>query len=269
MAEITINGSKKADRSIPGVKRAEFTYVGAKTHASFSLSQIYGVFKSIPVLVPDSENFISWKSLNIEYSDSSEKNNIWVFFRSFDSDLEKEVWQGPFKDKEYDITFATGKYFQIMAVIGSEIIINSIYLSFISSQNSSFFYSSAFNIGFSPKHLVLTYNGDVSENAVIRFAISGTDTIDQSDYQFIEPNKIQELSKLSIFSDKIKVMMEIAGDSGVPITIHEIAVMFAGDDSVRANLDESLYPLSENSGDYLVDESGSVLVSEDDEIIIF
>ncbi len=269
MTELTINGYVKQNISIPGVKNLAFTYIGAKTHASFSLTQIYGVFRSAPILVPNTENFISWENLVIDYSNASDINNIWVFFRSFDSDMDRVVWRGPFKDKEYDVSFLSGKYFQIMAVIGSETTINSIYLSFLSSRNSSFFYSTAFNIGFQPKHLVLTYNGDVSENSIVRFAVSGEDTTNLSEYQFVTPDKIQELSKIGIFSDKIKIMMEIAGDSGVSVTIHEIAAIFSGDGSSRANLEENLQPPPTSLGDYLVDENGTLLVSESDELIIF
>ena len=46
------------------------------------------------------------------------------------------------------------------------------------------------------------------------------------------------MSELSVLSDKIKILIEIIGDSGVSINIHEFAMMFSGDQQLRVN-DES------------------------------
>lgn len=59
--------------------------------------------------------------------------------------------------------------------------------------------------------------------------------MDTDDYQYIDPNTITELTSLSQLSTKIKLMIELTSDSGVPVTIDEFAFIFSGDDAARLN----------------------------------
>lgn len=94
-------------------------------------------------------------------------------------------------------------------------------------------------MGFAPKHILLTYNADVSDESILRFAVTGFDSTDSSDYQYIDPNKVVELPELSILSDKFKLMVEMIGDTGIPIVLHEIGLMFSGDGQRRLNWESS------------------------------
>ncbi len=125
--------------------------------------------------------------------------------------------------------------------------INSIELNFISSENSKLFFSKTFNIGFRAEHIILTYNADKSDDAVSRFAVAGEETTDISKYQYINPNMMQELYSIPLYSDKIKLMMELAGDSGIPIKVHEISFMFSGEKYDRINIETVLSTSSTSS----------------------
>jgi len=105
------------------------------------------------------------------------------------------------------------------------------------------------------------YNGSISDDAVVRFAVSGFDTTDPADYQYIEPNEIEELSELSILSNKIKVRIEIIGENDSAVAIDEFALMFSGAQQLRLN-NISSSSSSESSGSSISSSSESSTSSE-------
>ena len=179
-------------------------------------------------------------------------------------------WNGPYLNAENDISDLKGMYLQFMVVlmnnsgtgsvnydnivVGTTPIVSSISLSYLSSETAAKFYTKSFNLGFVPKHVLLTYNGDIPDDSIVRFAISGFDSVDATDYQYIDPNKIEELSGLSVLSDKIKVFIEMIGNSGVPTVIHEFALMFSGDDQLYLN---NVSTSSSSSSSSSIDSSSS------------
>jgi len=81
----------------------------------------------------------------------------------------------------------------------------------------------------------LTYNADLSEDTIVRFSVSGDDSIDPLDYQRIEPNKIETLNEISIFSENVKILMELAGEFTADVTVHDFAFIIGGNSVERIN----------------------------------
>jgi hypothetical protein len=97
-------------------------------------------------------------------------------------------------------------------------------------------FTKTFKIGFVPKQILLTYNAtNVDDDAIIRFAVSGTDTIDPAYYMYIDPNKIENLYEIGFDSGEIKIMLELGGVSGTDISVDEFALMLSGDTAKRIN----------------------------------
>lgn len=234
MTQLHINGFDQDDIEINGLKSVSFNYIGEKVYSAIKADVLYGVFLSQILVSPS--NFIRWDSFTI---DTSSMKNVWVYIRNADSNIETSPWIGPYKNFTNELDEANKLLFQFMIIMKDDgslnTQINSIVLNYISSEDSKLFFSKAFNIGFRAEHVLLTYNADKSDDAVLKFAITGEETIDTSKYQYIEPNKIQELYSIPLYSDKIKLMMELAGDSGVPIEVHEISLMFSGNKYEKVN----------------------------------
>jgi len=249
MSTITINGIKVYSQNIPNIRSVSFDYLGHKVYSAEKIQRMFGVFVSQPV--QGESGIVSWK----EVSWSAQKfvgTDVFVYLKSSStlSGLQSSSWVGPYLNDSNDISDLKGMYLQFMVVLANYGVTNknyenidvaatpifsSIELSYYTSSSAARFYSMAFNLGFVPKHILLTYNGDVDADAVVRFAVSGFDTTDANDYQYIDPNKVEELSELSLLSTKIKLMIEMIGSSSIPITIHEFAFMFSGDSQLVLN----------------------------------
>ena len=257
----TINvGEYSFSDNINGIKTVTFYHTGEKVYSAATLDNIYGVFISNAIAAPD--GFLRWNDMVVN---TTSMNNVWIYVRSSDTDIENANWYGPYKNETTDISSFDGIMIQFMVVIkGNNItspVISSIVVDYLSSQTSAYFFTRTFNIGFRPKHILLTYNATESEDSIVRFAITGENTTDLTKYQFIDANKIEELDEISIFSDKIKLMMEISGDSGVPIVVHEIAATFSGENVSRVNKIAILSTSSEStssSSSSSVDSSSSI-----------
>lgn len=202
--------------------------MGNKVFSANQADKIYGVFVSQAIVAPS--NFLRWDSFNI---DCLSTENIWVYVKNADSNIGASPWVGPYKNFSNNINEMKKSLLQFMVVIKDDGLldtkIDEIEITYVSSENAKTFFSKTFNIGFRAEHILLTYNADESDDSVLRFAVAGENTIDSSKYQYIEPNKIQELYGIPLFSEKIKLMMEIAGDSGVPLKVHEISFIFGGE----------------------------------------
>jgi len=165
--------------------------------------------------------------------------------------LTDAAWSGPYFNEITELTEQNGRYLQFCILLRHDFDslvtlpnITDINLKYYTSDTAAKFYSRTFNVGFTPKSVVLTYNADTNDDAIIRFAISGADTNDTSYYQYIEPNKIVTLDSLTYLSDNIKVLMEMVGTSESQVVVHEFALMFSGEDAFRVN---KLYMQSSSS----------------------
>lgn len=249
MTQININGIRTYSADITNIRSVSFYTKNHKVYSAEKVQYMYGIFVSQSVIADT--GFISWKEVSW-VADKYEGTDVNVYVRVANSSgaLSSSQWNGPYLNSSNDISDLKGQYLQFMVVlinkgvtakdynnvdIAVTPIFHSIELSYLSASNSAKFYSSTFNLGFVPKHILLTYNGSIPDDAVVRFAVTGFDSIDSDDYQYIDPNKIEELSSLSILSNKIKLMVEMIGNSQVPLILHEIAFMFSGDQQLMLN----------------------------------
>ena len=249
MARITINKARVIHRAIPSIETVDFDYLGKKVYSAEKVERLFGVFVSQPIMGDSS--LVSWKELST-VAQKPEGTDIFIYLKSASTEegLDTATWTGPYLNSINNISNIKDQWLQFVVVLVNEgdttynydhievattPILQSLELSYFSSDSAIKFYTRAFDLGFVPKHVLLTYNGDISSDAVVRFAVSGFNSTDSNDYQYIDPNKIEELSDLSLLSNKIKVMIEMIGESGVTLTIHEFALMFSGDEQLRLN----------------------------------
>lgn len=237
MTDININNLITIEENIPGINSVKFNYLGKKVVSVNRIDRIVGVFTS-DVLVANS-SFLRWDS--ISWVGTTLDRNVSIFVRSGTTITETKYskWKGPYFDKFFNIDTLIGQYIQFMIVLVADQItnpiINSLALNFISSQDSVKFYSKYFDLGFSPKNLMLTYNATENLDSIIRFAVTSQDTVAENKYQFISPNKIEELVNLSPNASGIKFMIEIIGNSGLPVEIHEVSLAIGADQVSQIN----------------------------------
>ena len=264
MSIITINGVKVYSANIDNISSISFDYLNNKVYSAEKIQKMIGVFVSSPI--EGTDDVVRWAEVSW-VAQKYDKTDVYVYIKSSTtiSGLDSAIWNGPYLNDSNDISSLVGGYLQFMIVLlnngavntnyeyivsATTPIFSSIDLSYYSSSGGSKFYSRTFDLGFVPKHILLTYNGNVSDDSIIRFAVSGFDSVDSSDYQYIDPNKIEELSELSILSNKIKLMIEMIGDNNVPITIHEVALMFSGEQQKMVNdMSSSSESISSSSSD--------------------
>lgn len=234
MAKIYANSNLVDTIYIDGVKSISFYHVGEKVYSAISQTQIWGTFISNQIYAP--EGFLRWNELQLE---SNYLDNVWVFIRSADSNIELSKWTGPYKITTNDISNLTGQLIQFLIILKStedqDTTINNFKISYISSQDSKLFYTKCFNLGFSPESIYLTYNAETSEDSILKFFVSGKDSIDDLDYQEITPNTLNKLDQIGEYSNKIKLMVQLSGDSSIPIELHELSFMFSGNKNVKLN----------------------------------
>ena len=244
MTDISINNLITIEENITGINSVKFNYLGKKIVSANRIDKIVGVFTSDIIVTTSS--FLRWDS--IEWTGNTTNKNISIFVRngtSVDSILSSS-WSGPYFDKFFNIDTFSGQYIQFIIVLIADQttnpIINTLKLNFISSQDSVRFFSKYFSLGFAPKNIMLTYNATENLDSIIRFAITSQDTIVENKYQFISPNKIEELVNLSPNASGIKFMIEISGNSGLPVEIHEVSLAVGADQVSRIN-----FPVIESS----------------------
>ena len=238
MTLISINNANVVQDNIPGINSVAFNYIGEKATAIQPINRLTGVFTSGEMIA--GEGFVRW--LDVEWKGDQNEFDIGFFVRSSDKQLTDETWFGPFYNKSFDVGIHKGKHLQFMAVLTTDSTyipkIESVNVRYITSSVSTVFYTKAFDLGFKPETILLTYNADLSKDSIVRFAVSGDDTINPLDYQRIEPNKIETLTELSIFADKIKILMELSGEFSSEIAVHEFAVIVGGNEATRINKHE-------------------------------
>ena len=238
MTAININGVTVSYDNIPDISSVSFNYLGNKVYSAQKIERIFGVFVSQPI--QGESGLVSWQEVSW-VSSKPVNTDVFVYIKSASTltGLDSATWNGPYLNSTNSISDIKGIYLQFMIILSNynatTPVFSSISLTYLSNSNAALFYTRAFDLGFVPKHILLTYNGDIDEDSIIRFYVAGFDSIDPNDYQLIDPNKIEELSDLSLLSNKIKLMIEMIGNTTTPIVIHEVALMFSGDGQLMVN----------------------------------
>jgi len=251
MTKITINKANIVYKNIPDIKNISFDVFNSKVYSAIKVEKMVGVFVSQPITGDSS--WIAWKNLVYDVS-KPYGVDVYVYLKSSEtlSGLNNNYsWNGPYLNGNNDMSDISGKCFQFIVVllndgnakninyehitVANTPIFRSISLEYYSSESAVKFYTKTFSLGFNPKHILLTYNGSVPDNSIVRFAVTGEDTIDIGEYQYIEPNKIEELSGLSVLSENFKLMIEMLGSKEDPVIVHEFAFMVSGDETTKIN----------------------------------
>lgn len=257
MTKIYANSNLVNSSFIDGIKSINFYHTGTKVYSAISQTQIWGSFLSNQIYAP--EGFLRWDELQMG---SNYLENVWVYIRSADENIQLSKWTGPYKITTNDISNLTGQLIQFLIILKStedqNTQINNFKIKYISSQDSKIFYSKCFNLGFNPESIFLTYNATTTDDSILKFFIAGKDTIDELDYQEIPPNTLTKLDGISQYSEKIKLMVQLAGDSSVPIELHEIGFMFSGNKNIKLNkIEESSSSEDDSSSSSSMQSSSS------------
>lgn len=235
MSIITINNEGTEISSIDGISSVSFDFVNKKITALDTKYKLIAVFKSNQIIADD--GFLRWNEAN--WVGTQNNYNLSFFIRSSNASLVNEKWNGPYYNNNIDLSQYNGKYFQFMCVMITDGVtlpkLDSINLTYITSNTSVKFYTKTFNLGFKPETILLTYNANLTNDSVVKFFVCGDDSIDIDDYQEITPNTIESLTKISKYADKIKIMMQLSGSFDTDITISEFAVNIGGDLATRVN----------------------------------
>ena len=265
MTEININ-NYSSDLDLTNIKSVNFHYLGDKVYSAKQVDRLVGTFVSQPI--QGDSSLVTWKELTYS-AQKFENTDIYIYVRSSSSiaGLESANWIGPYLNSINDISVFKNIYLQFMVAlidVGAKNynyqyltvppspIFSAIDLTYLSLSNSAKFFTKAFNLNFTPKSLLLTYNGEISNDSIVKFAVSGLDSVSPSDYQYIDPNKIEDISELSLLSSKIKLMIEMVSDATIPAVIHEFALMFSGDQQLELNEESSESSESSSSMLYIL-----------------
>ena len=227
------------DTKINGVHWGVFFHsTGNPAFSAEKIQRLVAVFEG--PIVDGGSSLLSWKELSWTLSVPS-NTRLYLFFRASASTtgIEETPWNGPHLNGSKDIDDQTERYLQICAVLysdGSSVtetldtpVLSSVRMSSYVSSAAQKFYTKTFNTGFKPKHILLTYNGTIQEGSLVQFAISGEDSVNDDDYQLVEPGKVIELDEISSLSENIKVLLRATGSTEIPFVVDEFAAAFSGD----------------------------------------
>ena len=208
---------------------------------------IIGIWDS-PV-IDGTSDILYWRESS--YSGTVPSNSkVYFYQRSSNDNLDMGEWSVP--SLNYSTKIGTNyRYVQTRLVLVSTgcqsaygyqygdntPLIDYLTIKGITSANSDKFFTKTFDLGFSPKHFLITSESDVPEGTLLRFGVTNLDSVDENDYIFVEENKITELDLLSATGTKIKIMIEMSGSSNEQVVVHEFATMFSGDDNKQLNKD--------------------------------
>lgn len=195
------------------------------------------------------ENIFSWKTMKLIGSNPN-TSDVKIYIKSADSvaGLSSKPWIGPYLNGFYeeDISSVSGKFIVVRILLEScsdELdsvavpIVDKLEVTAFTYGTEQKLFTKTFDLGFVPKHIVLTYNGEGDEKALLQFALAGKDSIDNSDYQLISANKIVKLDKLSDIASKMKVMVRAIGSNEESVDIDSFALIVGG--SGRSQLNQS------------------------------
>lgn len=226
-----------ADAVLSGKKYGVFYYSTSETvYGASAIQRLTASFESLPI--DGGEGLLSWKELSWD-SNMTGSARLYTYARSASSSsgLSSASWSGPYLNGTMDLAGFSGRYLQISMVLYADMksgvieapVVSRIGVSSHVSSGAQLFFTKKFDLGFRPKHILLTYNGTVPEGSLIQFAISGEDTSDQSGYQVLTPNRVEKLDDLPYLSDGIKIMMRATGSTEIPFSIDEFSLALSGD----------------------------------------
>ena len=214
----------------------------------FSATRAFRFIATFDSLPSESlENVFSWGNMTL-YGDIPEKSNIKIYIKSSSTieKLSKALWEGPFLNGIYgeDISSISGKFISVRLLLESysddltlseNIEIDKLAITALTYGTEEKFFTKTFELGFIPKHIVLTYNGEESEKDLVQFSLTGKDSVLNSDYQMIPANQIIKLDKIQELTNKVKLMIRAVGSNEHPVSIDCFALTIGGEGKSQMN----------------------------------
>lgn len=231
---------------LDGKKFDVFRYFNEKP--SFSAKRAFRVissFVSLPIMPID--QVIRWKDLKW-IGESSQNTKVEIYVKNADNldELDNSPWLGPFLNKDEDISFFQKNILKFKVVFDflsidlshfQDSYVNSLSISSLVLGNEGRFYTNVFNLGFYPEYIFLTYNGKKGDNIFSSFFVSCEDSIDNSSYTKVEPNKPVKIEDFRAFNEKLKIMLVGLGTNEEHFSVDGFSFVVSGKKQV--NLYES------------------------------
>lgn len=212
--------------------------IGAEAFSVNERLSIVGVFNSH--ILDGGSDLINWNEIN--WTSQNLGNTTVLFYtKSGSSDNLDGEWSGPYSEGEISISDITSRYLQIRTVICLKHkdvylkpLIKSITVSNFKKSSTGTFSLNTLDLGFRPEYAVLTFNAKENDS-VFQFAMSGEDTGNLSDYQLLEPNKINKLTDVSELATQAKLMFQASGRPDAPFELNNFSFILIGSGKKRLN----------------------------------
>lgn len=231
----------------PAIKSISFHQFETPVFNVKRLGTVIGIWESD--MIDGGEDLLAWKSIIFSCTKTTD-SDIYVFISNHDSTTESTTWIGPYRNATTSMVEFTKRYMKIRAVLIQRGVaqpgygyntsigpsIDSLTLKCVASGSASKFFTKAYEIGFSPQRALIVAQTDIPEGAMIRFGVANLDTLDLTKYQFFNLNEITKLNRLPVTGRKIKIYIEMSGNSGEQIVVHEFAIMFSGELQSSVNM---------------------------------
>jgi len=231
----------------PNIQKVYFKQFQEPIFFATKIGTVVGIWTSDPL--DGGTDLLMWKKATFS-AFKPENSDVYIFISNTDTPTESYTWTGPFRNSETSLLTLSKRYFRVRAVLiqKGELkyqynyqqmpvgpYIDSMSISCVISGSAAKFFTKTMELDFNAKYILLTSETDIPERSIIRYGVTNLDTVNLDYYQFFNVNDITKLNRLSVTGKKLKVYIEMSGNSGEPIIVHEFAVMFSGDDQIPTN----------------------------------
>jgi hypothetical protein len=241
---LTISFLSSLGNGIVDVVGATSSYLpaGKAVFSAERIQRTVAIFDSRPIYL--AANVTSWKELLwVGNNPTGTKTYVYVRTAATEALLSSSEWTGPLLNGSgEDISSQTGKTIQFRIAMYSEYnsttevipspTISSVTASCYVAGTSERFYTSRLNLGFIPKHIILTYNGTVPTDTVVQFAVTTDDETDLSKYKVITPNTVTSIDDIAK-TEYLKLAISALGNTEIPFIVDEFAIAIGGDENTR------------------------------------
>lgn len=234
---------------LSGFSEAAFSHLGTPVFSASTVRTVVGIWDS--AVLDGTENLLNWTAVEYEATKNHPSDRIYVYWRKGASaDLSDTDWSDPSLNKTTALA-GSERYIQVRVVILAHALspapyqptyndgigptVQSLFIKGVTNTTSSLFFTKTYDLGFYPKSVVATAEADIPDGTALRIGVTSLDSADLGDYQFVERDSLSELDRLSVTGTKFKLVIEMSGDSGETVVVHEVAAMFSGDGQVKIN----------------------------------
>ena len=233
---------------LEGFSEATFHHLGISAFSASTVRTIMGIWDS--ETLDGTENLLNWTAIEYEATKNAASDRIYIYWRKgATTDLSSVEWSNPSLNETTELT-GSERYLQVRIVIVAHVLAPTPYPTYgdgtgptmqqltvkgITNISSSLFFTKTYELGFYPKSVVATAEADIPDGTVLRIGVTSLDSTNLDDYQFVETNSLTELDRLSVTGTKFKLVLEMSGDSGNTIVVHELAAMFSGEGQLKLN----------------------------------